>query len=156
MDQGEKLAFGGAREEGIRLSIVVPARDEASTLPLLLDSIAAQRLPGGFDHSSFEVLILTNNCTDGSVQIVEEFQQKHPHLNVFVADVCLPDELANIGYVRRQLMAAAFERVSADGVIMTTDADTVLSADWIAANFAEIERGADAVGGRILMQKVRT
>lgn len=37
------------------------------------------------------------------------------------------------------------------GIIATTDADTRIAENWIAAIIAEIENGADAVGGRILI-----
>ena len=46
---------------------------------------------------------------------------------------------------------ARLTRIGKDGVIMTTDADTTVAPNWIEANIREIELGADAVGGRILM-----
>ena len=39
----------------------------------------------------------------------------------------------------------------AHGVIVATDADTRVAPTWVAATLAEIDCGADVVGGRILV-----
>jgi hypothetical protein len=39
-----------------------------------------------------------------------------------------------------------------EGLIISTDADTEPEPDWIAQNLRETERGAEAVGGRILLR----
>ena len=39
-----------------------------------------------------------------------------------------------------------------NGLIISTDADTCVAPDWLAATQAEVAAGADAVGGRILMR----
>ena len=45
------------------------------------------------------------------------------------------------------------ERSQHDGVILTTDADSRVSPDWIANNVAAIDAGADAVLGRIVLDE---
>jgi hypothetical protein len=47
-------------------------------------------------------------------------------------------------------MEAAAELVRANGVILTTDADTLVDTDWIEANLREIAHGADAVAGYVM------
>ncbi len=47
-------------------------------------------------------------------------------------------------------MEAAAELVRPEGLILTTDADTVVDRDWISANQDEISRGVDAVAGYVM------
>ena len=141
------------------ISVVVPVRDEAATVRQLLESFAAQVLSPKADPACFEILLLTNNCSDDSAQIIKQFQIETPALPVRLAEVQLPPEQANVGYVRRVLMDEAYVRLRRNdrgsGIIMSTDGDTVVAPDWIAANLAEFERGADAVGGRILFAETQ-
>jgi hypothetical protein len=94
---------------------------------------------------------LANNCTDRSVEQIEAFSSQHPALHIFWEDIILPPHYANIGYVRRLLMDTACRRLSGTGLILTTDGDTRVAPDWIAQTQWEIANGADAVGGRILL-----
>ena len=49
--------------------------------------------------------------------------------------------------------AARLERtIGPTGVLLSTDADTLVASTWLAATLHEIETGAEAVGGRILTQ----
>lgn len=138
------------------ISIVVPVRDEAATIRHLLESFTAQVLPPGFGNTCFEILLLANNCTDDSVAIIKKFQSENPNIPVRLAEVQLDPAQANVGYVRRLLMTEAFLRQrERGGVIMTTDGDTTVAPDWIASNLLEIGRGADAVGGRILIPRIQ-
>jgi len=140
-----------------RVSIVVPVRDEAATIRQSLEALANQILPPGIDQHSFEILLLANNCSDDSADIIRQFHHDMPMLAVRLDEIRLAPERANVGYVRRLLMNEAYARLrstrSGSGVIMSTDGDTVVAPDWIAANLSEIERGADAVGGRILFSE---
>lgn len=138
--------------------VVVPVRDEAEHLPETLESFSRQvdwqNQP--FDNRKFEIIFLVNNTSDDSAQIIHGWHQKNPRLTVHIAERNLPKECANIGYVRRWLMNEAFLRLRKNkfggGIIATTDADTQIAPNWIAANISEIERGAEAVGGRILIR----
>ena len=47
-------------------------------------------------------------------------------------------------------MEAAANLVAPDGLILTTDADTLVETDWVAANRREIAAGADAVAGYVM------
>lgn len=103
----------------------------------------------------FEILILANNCSDRSVDFIKDFKSQNPTLQFHLQEIELPKEQANIGYARRILMDAACKRLEKNGggIIMTTDGDTEIANDWIAQNIFEIENGADAVGGRIMLHE---
>ena len=139
------------------VTIVIPLRDEAQHIKKTLEQFAAQVDLSGQPVNSeiFEIIILANNCTDNSAEIVRVFRQNNPRLKIHLCEIILSKENANIGFVRRLLMNEAFVRLQGNrfgkGVIMTTDGDTIVAEDWIAANLHEIEMGAEAVGGRIII-----
>lgn len=141
------------------VSIVVPVRDEAENLPKTLESFVNQTDIGDapLDPAIFEVIVLANNCCDTSAEIVEKWQKKNPNYNFHFAEITLPEENANIGFVRRLLMNEAYLRLKSNkfggGIIATTDGDTQVASDWVANIINEIKNGADAVGGRILIDE---
>ncbi|MBD8081645.1 glycosyltransferase [Chryseobacterium caseinilyticum] len=139
----------------VKSSIVIPVKDEEKYILKTLASFADQVDIFGepLNSEQFEILVLANNCTDKSVAYIQQFQRKHPHLNIYLEEVKLLPAQANIGFIRRKLMESAFSRLSKNGggIIMTTDGDTMVAPDWIAQTYNEIESGAEAVGGRILL-----
>ncbi len=140
----------------LRACVIIPAKDEAATLPATLAALAAQVDAAGqpLSPDSFEVIVLANNCTDGTVAAVRHFAHQHPALAVHVARLRLAAPDAHVGRARRLLMDEACLRLLSlgrfNGLIASTDADTRVAPDWLAATQAEIAAGADAVGGRIL------
>lgn len=146
----------------LKVSIVIPVKDEEKYIKKTLAAFALQvdglGLPLKSEH--FEILILANNCSDRSVEFIKDFQIKNSKLHLILEEITLLPHHANIGHVRRLLMDAAYKRLSQNsgGIIMTTDADTQVASNWIAQNKIEVENGADAVGGRILLcpEEVKT
>jgi hypothetical protein len=61
----------------------------------------------------------------------------------------LPPSHANAGWARKLAMDAAERLVASDGLILTTDADTMAYEDWVAANRREIDSGHDAIAGYV-------
>ena len=102
--------------------------------------------------------LLANNCSDRSVAIARQFADRHPGLNLHIVERTLPIAEAHIGRVRQMLMNEAYRRLSGlehkRGVIASTDGDSQVSPTWIAAILHEIANGADAVGGRIVLDPV--
>ncbi|MGI8494713.1 MAG: glycosyltransferase, partial [Pyrinomonadaceae bacterium] len=138
------------------ISIVIPARDEALHLEKTLAAFSKQVDLNGniLDSDSFEIIVLTNNCSDNSYEIARKFKIENESLNLHTADINTSQTNANSGFIRRILMRKAYERLISNkrkgGIILTTDGDTQVATNWIAANVFEIKNGADAVGGRIL------
>lgn len=140
----------------LRVSVIIPAKDEAATLIATLDALRLQRQLGCafLSASSYEVLLLLNNCTDDSLAVAKQYQAQYPAFLLRIAAIQLPPKLANVGTARRMLMDAANQRFrqvnQANGIIASTDADTVADSRWLAHILVEIGRGCDMVGGRIL------
>ena len=153
-----KQLFSNFRiQQTVKASIVIPVKNEETYIEDLLNSLKGQvDLSGNkIDYTHFEILILANNCTDKTVDLIKEFKKKNDEINLYLEEVTLDAEEANIGYVRKTLMDLAYARLCTNGggIILTTDGDTIVSKDWICQNMAEIEKGADAVGGRILLKE---
>ncbi len=137
--------------------VIVPVRNEAATLELTLTALANQHdlnaNPLALDR--YEIILLANNCSDCSVTIARQFAQSHSRLNLHVVEKTLPIAEAYIGRVRQMLMNEAHRRLSGlghkRGVIASTDGDSQVSPTWVSAILHEIANGADAVGGRIVL-----
>ncbi|GAB3755353.1 glycosyltransferase family 2 protein [Spirosoma pomorum] len=142
----------------LRISVVVPVRNEATHLIQVLDALRQQQDEQGsaLSPTRYEVLLLTNNCTDTSPELALRYQRQFPGFRLLLADICLPAPHANIGTVRRLLMNEAYRRLTStghsNGIIASTDGDTIVDRHWVNQIIREIDRGNDAVGGRILTQ----
>ncbi|WP_334999881.1 glycosyltransferase family A protein [Nostoc sp.] len=139
--------------------VIVPVRNEAQTLAATLTALIHQvDLEGQLlDPRRYEIILLANNCSDDSADIARTFAQQHPDIVLHVVEKTLPPAEAYIGRVRQILMDEAYRRLCSlgrtRGVIASTDGDSQVSPTWIAANLYEINCGADAVGGRILVER---
>ncbi len=142
----------------LRVCVVVPARNEEAQLPSLIAALAIQHDGRGklLEADSFEVLLLLNNCSDRTASVARELQRKYPCLPLHVIEISFAAPEAHVGKARQLLFDTAFHRFQflgrGAGLILTTDADSRPAPDWIARNCAEIARGVDAVGGRILLE----
>ncbi len=134
---------------------MVPARDEIHGIGRALEALARQvdedLVP--LDRRRFEVIVLANNCRDGTAEEARRFAASRPGLVVHVAEVDLPKSLSHVGTARRMLMDEAGRRLGGlgrgRGLICSTDADSRVAPGWLAATLREVRRGADAVGGMI-------
>jgi GT2 family glycosyltransferase len=121
--------------------VAIPVKNEARHILPCLEALAAQSTP-----QAFEVVLLLNDCTDGTADIARHASARLPfRLNL---DECnLPPARASAGLARRIAMQRAAERVGPRGVLLTTDADSRVAPDWVANNLTAIAEGADAVAG---------
>lgn len=136
----------------LRCVVAIPVRNEAERIGACLEALAAQQ---GIRASGLGVVAFLNNCTDATAHVVAALQ---PSLGIPVRMIERSYEGANAGWARREAMEAAAawleEGDTADGVILTTDADSRVSPDWVRRNLAAITDGVDAVAGRIALDEV--
>lgn len=143
----------------LKVSIIVPARNEARNIRKTLDALRLQTDKSGLpvNPQLYEVLLLVNNCSDQTFAIAKNYQKKHTAFPLHVAEIQLPPKKANIGFVRRRLMDEAYRRLTVNGnlkgIIASTDGDTQVDACWVYHIMQEIDNGCDAVGGRILTRR---
>ena len=66
----------------IRFSIIVPFRNEAKNLPILLKSLTEINYP----NSKFEIILVNDESEDNSVEIIEGFLQLHSGFRIKILD----------------------------------------------------------------------
>ncbi|WP_158916285.1 glycosyltransferase family 2 protein [Caulobacter sp. S45] len=130
--------------------VAIPVKDEEARVEACLASLADQV---EVDPTRFAVVLLLNNCTDTTAAKVRALSPHLPYA-LHLHEVELPEAYANAGWARRLGMEAAAELASPDGLILTTDADTLVETDWVAANQREIAAGVDAVAGYVMADPV--
>jgi glycosyltransferase involved in cell wall biosynthesis len=114
------------------LSVVIPALNSASTIHLTLSSIFSNNFP----RELFEVLVIDNGSSDGTVDVAKRFPVKIFHCTK-----------RGIGPPRN------FGIKMAKGeIICLTDSDCIVEKDWLEKifNFFEQNPEADGVGGPVL------
>jgi hypothetical protein len=126
--------------------VAVPVKNEEERIGRCLESLADQ---AEVDPSEVLVVLLLNNCDDGTAEHVRALAPSLPY-RLELHHVELPDPYANAGWARRLAMEAAADLGTDDGVMLTTDADTLADEDWIAANLREIAAGVDGVAGYVM------
>lgn len=127
--------------------VAIPARNEARHLPACLHALA-QQPDAARDLAA--VVLFANNCSDDTAAIARAAAMP---CAVVVVEVTLPPEQSHIGYARRGATenAAAWLRAHGQphGIIASTDADTIVSPDWLSQLQAAFCADIDAVCGEI-------
>jgi glucosyl-3-phosphoglycerate synthase len=134
--------------------VVVPARDEAARIARCLRALRNQHaMPAG----SYEVIVILDGCRDRTSHIVEgvagEGRTDRPALHAVTLETP-----GGVGRARRTGMDIACRRLlqvgRVDGLIASTDADTTVAPDWLAAQLALARAGAAAIGGLIELEPI--
>lgn len=132
--------------------VVVPARDEELRIEACLQALAAQE---GLARESYEVIVVLDGCRDGTSERLAAFCAEEPDFAVHTVE--LP-ESRGVGRARRQGMDLACGRLLSlgreDGLIASTDADSVVAKNWLASQLELTARGAHAIGGQIELHAV--
>jgi Glycosyl transferase family 2 len=141
----------------LQVCVVVPARNEEFELPRLVAALANQLDLNGLplDPEVFEIIILLNNCVDGSAAVLRDLRPLGS-LKLHVAEITLEAHEAHVGRARQILFDTAYDRFGTigreNGLILTTDADSRPEPDWIGQTCAEFAKNVSGVGGRILLE----
>ncbi|HEU5318507.1 MAG TPA: glycosyltransferase family 2 protein, partial [Chloroflexota bacterium] len=123
-----------------RFALLVPAHDEALTIERLLGSLA------GLDYTRerWVAHVVADNCADETAEVVRRFAASHPGVDLRVHER-FDEGLKAKGYALAWLLErlrAGEERYDAYVVL---DADSVVSANFLAAMDARLEQGSRVV-----------
>jgi hypothetical protein len=133
---------------GRRVAVAVPARDEARRIvPCVAALLSQARTATSAVWLSIHVLV--NNCRDSTAESLRERFAGHSALEI--REVSLLGRFATAGGARRIAMDNAAEALCAPtDLLLSTDGDTVVAADWLARTMRYFDAGYDAVAGRAI------
>lgn len=133
------------------VSVIVAARNEESTIGPCLSRILANHYP------DFEIIVVDDFSTDGTAAVVRELQS-HIRRGVSPARLRLMS-MAAVASAEDSGKSAAIDfgvRSASGDVIITTDADCRVGADWIEKMVAQLTGDTVFVAGPVAFQAGNT
>lgn len=115
-----------------KVSVIVPARNEAGRITSCLESLAAQKYPSEL----FEIIVVDDHSTDETPRIVHHFSQKNNAVKLLSLSDFL--ELGETHSFKKKAIETAIAHAEGT-LIVTTDADCEVPPDWLSliASFYE-------------------
>ena len=131
----------------IRFSMIIPFRNEAENLPILLHSLAAINYP----ESKYEIILVNDESEDNSVEIIKEFQQTHLDVNLKVLENNRISNSPKKDAINTAINSANFE------YILTTDADCQVPENWLKSyNDFILKTGNKLIAGPVALSSLPT
>jgi glycosyltransferase involved in cell wall biosynthesis len=134
----------------VRAVVVVPAHDEERRIGRCLAALAAQV---EVEPAEFEVVVVLDACTDDTAAVVDATRVGLGVDGPAIHVVAGPGQGA--GPARATGMDVGCARLESlgrcDGLLASTDADSTVAPDWIARQLEAIARGAEAIGGEVIL-----
>ncbi len=119
------------------VSVVVAARNEGRNIQMLLTSLVNQSYP----QERYQIIIADDQSTDDTAEKVRLFCEKWDH----VIHLSVQDR-EKARSPKKNALTQAIEACSGE-IVLTTDADCVVSRFWIESMVACFEDGVDLVAG---------
>lgn len=122
------------------VTVIVPARDEEDKIAACLQAISRQTYP----KDKFEVLLVNDHSEDATVSIAENIAKSFPGLRIL--------HLGEVQGPAYKKAAVALGISEAKGeIILTTDADCVMGAEWLSSMLAHFEPDTGMVSGPVAL-----
>ncbi len=103
----------------VKISVIVPARNEAVKLPACLASIAQQSYPAAL----FEVLVVDDGSEDGTVALAAEFAERQVNFKLVRID-------GHMAFGKKAAIEAGIAVANGE-LIVCSDADCEVPKDWL-------------------------
>src|SRR4030043_456147 len=110
------------------ISVLIPARNEEKNIKRILVSMTKQ------DYKNLEILVLDDNSTDATSQIVQELAQKDSRIKL-VQGTSLP-----LGWKGKCFACHQLSKIAKGEYFVFTDADTLHFSNSISGSFAALLR----------------
>lgn len=119
------------------LSVILSTYNRGAVLKKALERLLVQQTAG----MDYEILIVDNNSTDDTRQVVESFAERDPHFRYIF------EQRQGLSYARNAGIAAA-----RSDLMVFCDDDVEVSPSWVQKNYEASLRfpDADYIGGKIL------
>ena len=124
-----------------RVAVAIPAKNEGERIRACLARLTALQYDARIEELS--ITVVANNCSDKTAETARGFGH-----NVDVKEIVLHPSVANAGHARSAALELAAARLKApEDILMCTDADTIVSHNWLSKTIDYIDAGYDAVAG---------
>lgn len=121
----------------VPVSVLIAAKNEANNIPALITSLENINYP----HELLEIIIIDDNSTDDTKQLVVDFANQHEYVKIFSAtDKKFPG--------KKGALEIGFREATGE-FILVTDADCIIPPDWINFMISPLIKGYDYVFGHI-------
>lgn len=122
----------------MKFSVIITTFNRANSIHMCLDSLISQDYP----KENFEIIIVNNNSTDNTEEVVEDYISRYPEVNIRYFFVPRPGQV----YARQIGILA-----SKNEILSFTDDDGILVKNWLSeiANVFEKNENATGVAGKI-------
>ena len=105
----------------ISFSVIIPFRNEANHLPGLLQSISEFN----YDTSLFEILLVDDDSTDESVQLIKAFKTQNSQFSISIIENKRQSNSPKKDAITTAIKSTEFKW------IISTDADCILPKNWL-------------------------
>ena len=133
-------------EKSPSVAVVIPVYNEKKFITDTLEGLRKQKFDS-FTHrellSGFRVVVVDNNSTDGTAEIVRAYANTHPDLTLELI------EEKEKGSGRAADTGARYAIAHGAQIIARTDADSIPTETWLGEIVGAILRGNRLAGGRV-------
>ena len=146
-EPGEQATSGN--QPLLQIALCIPVRNEAAELPKLFAALDALERA---DDMIVHPCLLLDGCTDASAALANGYRARsRDHVRIEEAAPSAP----NAGRARHRAMTLGLAALDGDdGLLLTTDADSMPAPSWLGAMAAAL-RQAEIVAGRIVRAGTR-
>lgn len=120
-----------------QVSVVVAARNEEKSLPFLLTALVNQSYPS----DCLEILVADDCSTDGTAAIINDFSAKWPHVKYLEVQ-----GRKKARSPKKNALAQAIKEARGE-IILTTDADCLVSKYWVESMVSSFTNDVSMVSG---------
>lgn len=125
----EPRSTGAASRARERVSILIPARNEADTIAVTLRSAAAQRILEGESAGDLEIVVLDDGSTDETRALAEAVAADEPRITVMTS----PDAAPPRGWLGKPWACQRLSAEATGSILAFVDADVELFPDAVVA-----------------------
>lgn len=120
------------------ITVLIAARNEEHRIGKCLDALMAQEYP----REKLQIVVVNDRSDDGTADILEGFRRREPGRLEVVTILEIPSGLSPKKHALGQGM-----RIARGEIILTTDADCLMSPRWVSSLAAEFEERTGLVLG---------
>ncbi len=131
------------KTHGPLVSVLIPARDEEKNISRCLDSLLSQT------YTSYEIIVLDDQSSDRTWQIIKSYQEAHPRLIRAVRGKPLREK----GWAGKPHAMQQLSELARGEYLLFTDADTMHGPQSISWAVTNLERhNADCISGYVFQE----